>query len=169
MFVTYNVFKGMSYAPCIPPAYPQFFQRPVSMNHQIIQPVPNMHITGIQPVHPTVIPAPISQQRVGYPTSMMAGQHVRLPGIPVLINHQHIYPTARPSNLHTALGNVRLNLQHAAAPTEQGVQQRIVPNIVESGARVDREQIRAQQPSYPLSTCMETRQERKRPHKHSAV
>ena len=159
----------MSYAFCIPLAYPQFFQRPVSINHQLIQPVPNMLIQGIQPIHPTVIPAPISQQRVGYPTSKMAGQHVRLPGIPILINHQHIYPTAPPSNLHTAMGNVRLNLQHAVAPTEKGVQQRIVPKIFESGARVDREQIRAQQPSYTLFTCMATRQERKRLHEHSAV
>ena len=138
----------MSYAPCMTPAYSQFFQRPVLMNHHIIQPVPNMHIPGIQPVQATVIPVPISQQRVVYPTSMMADQHVRLFGIPVLINHQHIYLKALPSNLHTAMGNIRLNLQHTAAPTEQGVQQHIVPNIVESGARVDREKIRDQQHSY---------------------
>ena len=161
----------MSYAPCMPPAYPQFFQRPMPMNHHIIQPVPNMHIPGIQPVQPTVIPVPISQQRVVYPTSMMPGQHVRPSGIPVPINHQHIYPTAPPSNLHTAMGNIRLNHQHTAAPTEQGVQQRLVPNRAESGARVDGDQIRAQQPSYPLptSTCMATRQERKRLHEHSAA
>ena len=161
----------MSYAPFMPPAYPQFFQWPMPMNHHIIQPVPNVHIPGIQPVQPTVIPVPISQQRVVYPTSMMPGQHVRPSGIPVPINHQHIYPTAPPSNLHTAMGKIRLNPQHTAAPTEQGVQQRLVPNRAESGARVDGEQIRAQQPSYPLptSTCMAMRQERKRLHEHSAA